>query len=75
MAYRKIVIRQMSLLLTGMDIPIYSAIILAPIAKHKELILVAVTVVCKLLLILIEYREANRKIRRHFTEEETADPR
>lgn len=62
MPYRRVVIRQMSLLLSGMDIPIYSAIILAPIAQHKELILVFATVILKLLLIYLEFREAKKKL-------------
>lgn len=63
MAIRKVVIRQMSLYLATMDAPIYSAIILSGVEKNKELILVFATVVSKLLLIFLEYREAKRKLR------------
>lgn len=59
---RKVVIRQMSLYLATIDIPIYGALVLTGLIEHKELVLVLITTGAKLLLVYLEYKAARKKL-------------
>lgn len=59
---RKIVVRQMSIILSTIDLPVYTAIVLAPIEQYKELLLVVATVIGKLLLVYLEFRQAKDEL-------------
>lgn len=58
----KIVIRRMSIALTAMDIPFYGFIIKADLSPYKDDLLIVGTILLKLLLIYIEYRNAQKAL-------------
>ena len=71
MPYRKAVLRRMPLLLTAMDIPVYSTITLVVSKQNLELLLIILTVCFKTALVYLEYREAKRKLLLHEYKVET----
>lgn len=56
-------IRELAMVLS-IELPIYSAILIAPLYKYRDLLLVSVTVFFKLLLVYLEFRNARKDKKR-----------